>query len=126
MSTLAHTLPTPRLVSADVLKLRKRRGLAAVVALMTVGTVIIANAVIELMHLSREGDQISYQREQSGRHRLMASYRSRDIGAAGYICIVSRVGRSGCGRRGKLIARAPGAGSIQFGDRALEFRDLGA
>src|SRR5262249_43828607 len=52
MSTLAHALPTPRLVSADVLKLGKRRGLAAVVALMTVGTVVIANTVIELMHLS--------------------------------------------------------------------------
>jgi ABC-type transport system involved in multi-copper enzyme maturation permease subunit len=52
MSTLAHALPTPRLVSADVVKLGKRRGLAAVVALMTVGTVVIANTVIELMHLS--------------------------------------------------------------------------
>jgi hypothetical protein len=52
MSTLNHALPTARLVSADVLKLRKRRGLAAVVALMTIGTVLIANTVIELMHLS--------------------------------------------------------------------------
>jgi ABC-type transport system involved in multi-copper enzyme maturation permease subunit len=52
MSTLAHALPTPRLVSADILKLGKRRGLAAVVALMTIGTVLIANTVIELMHLS--------------------------------------------------------------------------
>ena len=52
MSTLAHALPTPRLVSADILKLGKRRGLAAVVALMTIGTVVIANTVIELMHLS--------------------------------------------------------------------------
>jgi ABC-type transport system involved in multi-copper enzyme maturation permease subunit len=52
MSTLAHALPTPRLVSADIIKLGKRRGLAAVVALMTLGTVTIANTVIELMHLS--------------------------------------------------------------------------
>jgi len=52
MSTFAHTLPTPRLVSADLLKLRKRRGLVAVVALMTIGTVLIANTIIELMHLS--------------------------------------------------------------------------
>jgi ABC-type transport system involved in multi-copper enzyme maturation permease subunit len=52
MSTLAHALPTPRLVSADLLKLGRRRGLTVVVALMTVGTVLIANAIIELLHLS--------------------------------------------------------------------------
>jgi ABC-type transport system involved in multi-copper enzyme maturation permease subunit len=52
MTTLAHALPTPRLVSADILKLGKRRGLTIVVALMTVGTVLIANTVIELLHLS--------------------------------------------------------------------------
>jgi ABC-type transport system involved in multi-copper enzyme maturation permease subunit len=52
MSTLTHALPAPRLISADVLKLGKRRGLAVVVALMTIGTVVIANIVIETMHLS--------------------------------------------------------------------------
>lgn len=52
MSTLAPALPTPRLVSADVLKLRKRRGLAVVVALLTVGAVVISNTIIELLHLS--------------------------------------------------------------------------
>ncbi len=52
MSTVAHALPNLRLVSADVLKLGRRRGLAVVVGLMTVGTVVIANTVIELMHLS--------------------------------------------------------------------------
>jgi hypothetical protein len=52
MSTLAIALPTPRLISADLLKLRKRRGLAVVVALLTVGAVAIANTVIELLHLA--------------------------------------------------------------------------
>jgi ABC-type transport system involved in multi-copper enzyme maturation permease subunit len=51
MSTLAHTLPTPRLVSADVLKLRKRFGLVAVVLLLTVGTVVITDAIVELLHV---------------------------------------------------------------------------
>jgi ABC-type transport system involved in multi-copper enzyme maturation permease subunit len=50
MSTLVHVLPTPRLVSADVLKLRKRLGLVAVVSLLTVGAVLVANAVIQLLH----------------------------------------------------------------------------
>jgi hypothetical protein len=52
MSTIAQALPTPRLVSADILKLGKRRSLAVVVGLMTGGTVVIANTVIELLHLS--------------------------------------------------------------------------
>ena len=51
MSTLAAALPTPSLVSADVLKLRKRFGLVAVIALLTVGAVILADAVIELLHV---------------------------------------------------------------------------
>ena len=52
MSTLALALPTSRLVSADVLKLAKRRSLVVVVGLMTVGAVTVANLVIELLHLS--------------------------------------------------------------------------
>jgi ABC-type transport system involved in multi-copper enzyme maturation permease subunit len=52
MSTLALAIPTPGLVSADVLKLRKRRGLVIVVSLLTVGTVVLSNAIIELLHLS--------------------------------------------------------------------------
>lgn len=51
MSTLAHALPTPRLVSADVLKLRKRFGLVTVVSLLTVGVVVLADAIIELLHV---------------------------------------------------------------------------
>lgn len=46
----ALALPTPRLVAADVLKLRKNRSLAAVTALLTVGAVAITVLVMELMH----------------------------------------------------------------------------
>jgi len=42
---------TLALVSADLLKLRRRRGLVAVVALLTVGAIAISNAIIELLHL---------------------------------------------------------------------------
>jgi ABC-type transport system involved in multi-copper enzyme maturation permease subunit len=49
MTTLA--LPTPRLVSADLLKLRRRRGLVAVVGLLTVGAVAITYTVIEILHM---------------------------------------------------------------------------
>ena len=52
MSTIALELPTPRLVSADLLKLRRRRGLVAVVALLTVGAVVVSNAIIQLLHVS--------------------------------------------------------------------------
>jgi hypothetical protein len=52
MSTLALSLPTPRLVSADLLKLRRRRGLVAVTGLLTVGAVALTYAVMELLHLS--------------------------------------------------------------------------
>lgn len=51
MNTLALSLPTPRLFSADLLKLRKRRGLLVVTGLLTIGTVLIANAVSETLHL---------------------------------------------------------------------------
>ncbi|HKD33573.1 MAG TPA: hypothetical protein VKB73_08900 [Gaiellaceae bacterium] len=52
MSTLALALPTPGLVSADVLRLRKRRGLVLVVSLLTIGAIVISNTIIELLHLS--------------------------------------------------------------------------
>jgi hypothetical protein len=50
MSTLALT--APRLVLADLLKLRRRRGLAVVVGLLTVGAVAVTSAVMEILHLS--------------------------------------------------------------------------
>lgn len=52
MSTLALALPTPRLVSADLLKLRRRRGLVAVTGLLTAGAVVVMYSVMEIMHLS--------------------------------------------------------------------------
>lgn len=50
MTTLA--LAAPRLVRADLLKLRRRRGLLAVVALLTVGAVAITYAIMEALHLA--------------------------------------------------------------------------
>ena len=47
----AFALPTPRLVAADVLKLRKNRGLAAVTGVLTFGAVAITVGVMELLHL---------------------------------------------------------------------------
>jgi len=52
MSTLALSIPTPRLVSADLLKLGRRRGLVAVTGLLTVGAVVVTYAVMELLHVS--------------------------------------------------------------------------
>ena len=51
MTAASLALPGPRLVRADLLKLRKRRGLAAVVGLLTVGAVAITVVVIEVLHL---------------------------------------------------------------------------
>jgi hypothetical protein len=48
MTTIA--LPVPRLVGADLLKLRRRRGLTIVVGLLTVGAVLITYGVIEILH----------------------------------------------------------------------------
>jgi hypothetical protein len=48
MSTLA--LPTPRLTSAEILKLRKRRGLAVTVGLMTVGASLFYHALLAILH----------------------------------------------------------------------------
>jgi hypothetical protein len=49
MTTLA--LPAPRLIGADLLKLARRRGLAVVVGLLTVGAVFITYGVMEILHL---------------------------------------------------------------------------
>jgi hypothetical protein len=40
------------LVAADLLKLRRRRGLVAVVSPLTVGAIVISNAIIEVLHLA--------------------------------------------------------------------------
>jgi ABC-type transport system involved in multi-copper enzyme maturation permease subunit len=52
MTALAPSLPTPSLVRADLLKLRRRRSLAVVVGLLTVAAVTLTYIVIELFHVS--------------------------------------------------------------------------
>jgi ABC-type transport system involved in multi-copper enzyme maturation permease subunit len=51
MSSLALS-PDRSLVSSDLLKLRRRRGLLIVVGLLTVGTVLIADTIKVLLHVS--------------------------------------------------------------------------
>jgi hypothetical protein len=46
------TALAPALVSADLLKLRKRRGLVLVVGALTIGAVAVAYAVMEILHLT--------------------------------------------------------------------------
>jgi ABC-type transport system involved in multi-copper enzyme maturation permease subunit len=46
----AFALPAPRLVAADVIKLRRNRSLAVVTGVLTVGAVAITIAVMELLH----------------------------------------------------------------------------
>lgn len=47
-----YALPTPRLVGADLLKLRRNRSLAAVTPVLTVGAVAVTIAIIELLHVA--------------------------------------------------------------------------
>jgi len=47
----AFALPAPRLVGADLLKLRKRRGLVTVVSLLTIGSIVVTYAIMEMLHL---------------------------------------------------------------------------
>jgi ABC-type transport system involved in multi-copper enzyme maturation permease subunit len=47
----AFALPTPQLVSADLLKLRKNRGLYAITGVLTLGAVFVTIGVMELLHL---------------------------------------------------------------------------
>src|SRR5581483_2678909 len=51
-SMTAFALPTPRLVSADILKLRKNLGLTAVTGVLTFGAVFVTIAIMELLHLT--------------------------------------------------------------------------
>jgi hypothetical protein len=50
MTALAPSLPTPRLVRAEILKLRKRRGLSLTVLLLTVGAVLFTYGILVLLH----------------------------------------------------------------------------
>ena len=47
----------PRLVLADLLKLRRRRGLLAITALLTIGAILLSYTVIELLHLSDQANK---------------------------------------------------------------------
>jgi hypothetical protein len=46
----AIALPSPRLISAEILKLRKRRGLMIASGLMTIGIVVVYNVVLIVLH----------------------------------------------------------------------------
>ena len=50
MTALAPSLPTPRLVRAELLKLRKRRGLVAITACLTVGAALMVYGVLAILH----------------------------------------------------------------------------
>ena len=50
MTALAPSLPLPRLARAEVLKLRKRRGLVAITACLTVGAVLVAYGILAILH----------------------------------------------------------------------------
>jgi ABC-type transport system involved in multi-copper enzyme maturation permease subunit len=43
-------LPGPRLISAEILKLRKRRGLMIACGLMTVGVIVVVDTVLVVLH----------------------------------------------------------------------------
>ena len=51
MTTLALT-PSRSLVASDLLKLRRRRGLVAITALLTIGAMTITYGIIELLHVA--------------------------------------------------------------------------
>jgi ABC-type transport system involved in multi-copper enzyme maturation permease subunit len=47
-----YALPTPRLVGADILKLRRNRSLAVVTGVLTVGAVAVTIAIMEILHVA--------------------------------------------------------------------------
>jgi hypothetical protein len=51
MTALAYPFPTVRLIDADLLRLRRRRGLVVVTALLTIGAMVVTYGVIELLHV---------------------------------------------------------------------------
>jgi hypothetical protein len=50
MTELALSLPNPRLVRAELLKLRKRRGLSVTLLLLTVGASVVTYGILALLH----------------------------------------------------------------------------
>ena len=57
MTALAPSanIPTPGLVRAEILKLRKRRGLVATVSVLTVGAAILTYGIIAILHAVNPG-----------------------------------------------------------------------
>ncbi len=57
MTALAQSLhlPGPRLVRAEILKLRKRRGLVAIVATLTVGASVVTYGILATLHAANPG-----------------------------------------------------------------------
>lgn len=53
MSAIAYRLASPRLVRAEILKLRRRRRLVATLLLLTVGTSVITYAILALLHATQ-------------------------------------------------------------------------
>jgi ABC-type transport system involved in multi-copper enzyme maturation permease subunit len=50
MTALSLSLPGPRLIRAELLKLRKRRGLLAIVAAATLGASLVAYGILAILH----------------------------------------------------------------------------
>jgi ABC-type transport system involved in multi-copper enzyme maturation permease subunit len=50
MTALAPSLPTPRLVRAELLKLRKRRGLVAITTCLTIGAAVVPYTILAILH----------------------------------------------------------------------------
>lgn len=57
MSAVISTRPAPGLIKADLLKLRRRRGLAVLVGVLLVGGMVVAYGAAELLHLAHPAKQ---------------------------------------------------------------------
>jgi ABC-type transport system involved in multi-copper enzyme maturation permease subunit len=100
----ARTLPgavAGRLVSAEFLKVRKRRGLVALTAMLTVGAVVTAGAVLAVLHAA---DPAKYGPAGGLGNLANAAYILSSLGAVAAV----------------LVGATMGAGDLQAG----VFRDL--
>jgi hypothetical protein len=91
----------PRLVSAEFLKVRKRRGLAALTALLTVGAVVLAGGVLAVLHAA---EPAKYGAAGGLGNLANAAYILSALGAVAAV----------------LVGATMGAGDLQAG----VFRDL--
>src|SRR5207247_3667911 len=92
----AHVLPGPRLFSAEILKLRKRRGLMIACGLMTVGIIVVVNTVLIVLHAVNPN------------HHGPAGGLSNLGGAAGALALLGSVAAV-------LIGATAGAGDLNAG-----------